>query len=92
MQFKFIYAIVIATYRRRSHAKMGLIKKQYLFPFKKLEVWQLAVAHSIFINRLILTILKKERLVIAGQLKRSSGSVVANIAKGPVNEQTIHHQ
>ncbi|MBK7372320.1 MAG: four helix bundle protein [Saprospiraceae bacterium] len=41
---------------------------------------------------LILTILKKERLVIAGQLKRSSGSVVANIAKGPVNEQTIHHQ
>lgn len=61
---------------------MEPIKKGYLFPFEKLEIWQLAVEFSVYIYEVTKKFPKEEKFGITNQLRRSSNSISSNIAEG----------
>ena len=54
----------------------------FLFPFEKLEIWQLAIDLSSDIYNLTINFPADERFGITNQIRRASTSVSANIAEG----------
>lgn len=55
---------------------------QYLFPFEKLEIWQLAIEYTVYIYEITKKFPKEEQFGLTNQLRRSSNSVSSNIAEG----------
>lgn len=66
---------------------MELINKGYLFPFEKLEIWQLSLKFSIYIKKLIKTFPMEEKYGLVDQMRRSATSVCSNIAEGSVRKK-----
>lgn len=54
----------------------------YLFPFEKLEIWQLAIEYVLYIYEVTKKFPKEEQFGITNQIRRSSNSVSNNIAEG----------
>jgi four helix bundle protein len=54
----------------------------FVFPFEKLEVWQLSVDLADFITALLETFLQSRHLRIIGQMEAAVCSVAQNIAEG----------
>jgi four helix bundle protein len=58
--------------------------KHYTYAFEKLEIWQLARAFKKQIYSISKTFPKDEMYALTSQIKRSAGSITANIAEGSV--------
>ncbi len=61
---------------------MGSKSMEYLFPFEKLEVWQLAKDLVIGIYRATRLFPESERYGLVSQIQRAAVSVASNLAEG----------
>jgi len=62
---------------------MERIKKDdFIFPFEKLEVWQLAVEFADFILGLLETFPANKHLRLVGQMEAAVCSIAQNVAEG----------
>lgn len=64
------------------------------FRFEKLEIWKDALIYSRNIYKILKNFPKEELFVLVDQLKRSAGSVPANIAEGAGSiskKEFLHH-
>lgn len=57
-------------------------KDKFVFPFEKLEVWQLAVEFADFILSLLEVVPPGKYLRLIGQMEAAAASVAQNIAEG----------
>lgn len=57
-------------------------RKEFVFPFEKLEVWQLAVDLADFIFSLLESLPPNKHLRIVGQMEAAVSGIAQNIAEG----------
>jgi four helix bundle protein len=58
------------------------INKGFIFPFEKLEVWQLSIDLADYIFGLLETFVPNKHLRLVGQMEAAASSVPQNIAEG----------
>jgi four helix bundle protein len=61
---------------------LGAEDKKYIFPFEKLEVWQLTVALSEYVLVLLDNVPLNKHLRLCGQMESAVASTAQNIAEG----------
>jgi len=58
------------------------MKKEFVFPFEKLDIWQLAINLADFVFNLLESFPPNKYLRIIGQMESAVSSVAQNIAEG----------
>lgn len=61
---------------------MDKVKDEFVFPFERLEVWQLAVKFADFILGLLESFPPNKHFRLIGQMEAAASSIAQNIAEG----------
>ena len=61
---------------------MDKVKDEFVFPFERLEVWQLAVKFADFILGLLESFPTNKHFRLIGQMEAAASSIAQNIAEG----------
>ena len=74
--------MALRAFRRNQRGNDMIIKDDFVFPFEKLEVWNLAVDLADFVLELLESFPNNKHFRLIGQMEAAVSSIAQNIAEG----------